>query len=309
MKKNKDLQKIIIDTDPGHDDVLAMMLLVKSKRADIMSITTVAGNSTIQNVTRNAAFTLGLLKKRDISIFSGKARPLKRKLIAAVVHGKSGLDGADTSRTKFELTGDAHRKIIELVRENPYQVTILTLGPLSNIARAFMADPELPSLVKKIIIMGGAINVCGNKNRVAEFNMSVDPEAADVVFKSSVKKIVIPIDICNDIPLFLSDFNKLEGSKLHKPIMSMMKHFISGIKKYEGTKGALVYDVVAAYYLLNPKAFTIEPMDVVIETKGEYTFGMTVAEKRISVKKNINAYVGLQLNRKNFVEDFIKILK
>lgn len=309
MKKNKDLQKIIIDTDAGHDDVLAMMLLIKSKKADIMAITTVAGNSTIQNATRNTAFTLDLLKRRDISIFSGKARPLKRKLITAVIHGKSGLDGADTSCTKFKLSADAHRRIIDLVRANPHQVTILTLGPLTNIARAFIADPKLPSLVEKIVIMGGAINVCGNKNRVAEFNMFVDPEAADIAFKAPVKRIVIPIDICNNMPLFLSDFNKLEGSNLHKPIMSMMKHFIAGIKRYEGTKGALVYDAVAAYYLLNPKAFTIEAMDIVIETRGEYTFGMTVAEKRISAKKTINVLVGLQLNRKEFVEDFIKILK
>lgn len=305
----KFLPKIIIDTDAGHDDVLAMMLLIKSRRFDILGITTVAGNSAIENATRNTAFTLGLLKSRQIPIFSGNAKPLKRKLIQAVVHGKSGLDGVDTSKAKFTLTGDAYRQIIQMIRSAPHQVTILTLGPLTNIARAFIADPKSPSLVKRIIIMGGAINVCGNKNRVAEFNMFVDPEAADIVFKAPVKKIVIPIDICNDIPLFISDFNRLKGSYLHRPIVNMMKHFIAGIKKYEGTKGALVYDAVAAYYLLNSRAFITEPMDIVIETKGYYTFGMTVAEKRISAKKNINVYVGLQLNRKKFVEDFIKILR
>lgn len=303
------LPKIIIDTDAGHDDVLAMMLLIKSGRFDILGITTVAGNSTIENATRNVAFTLDLLKSRQIPIFSGNAKPLKRKLIQAVVHGKSGLDGVDTSKAKFTLTNDALTQTINLIRSNPNEVTILTLGPLTNIARAFIADPKLPSLVKKIVIMGGAINVCGNKNRVAEFNMFVDPEAADIVFKAPVNKIVIPVDICNDMPLFISDFNRLKGSYLYRPVMNMMKHFIAGIKKYEGTKGALVYDAVAAYYLLYPKAFTIEAMDIVIETKGEYTFGMTVAEKRISAKKNINAHVGLQLNRKKFVEDFIKILK
>lgn len=307
--KNRDVQKIIIDTDAGHDDVLAMMLLVKSKQVDIVAVTTVAGNSTVKNATRNAAFTLDLLNRRDIRIFSGKTNPIKRKLVTAVVHGKSGLDGVDTSKTKFKLTRNAHLKIIELIKASPHQVTILTLGPLTNIARAFMVEPKVPSLIKEIVIMGGAINVCGNKNRVAEFNMFVDPEAADIVFKSSVKKTLIPLDPCNDIILTESDFEKLKGSNLYQPIKAMMKQFIKGIEKYEGVKGALVYDAIAAYYLLNPSAFYCNSMDIVIETKGEHTFGMTVAEKRKAEAYNHNVLVALRINRNKFVKDFIYIIK
>lgn len=307
--KNRDVQKIIIDTDAGHDDVLAMMLLVKSKQNDIRAITTVAGNSTVENATRNAAFTLDLLNRRDINIFSGRTSPIKRKLITAVVHGKSGLDGVDTSKTKFKLAGNAHLKIIEIIKANPHQVTILTLGPLTNIARTFMTDPEVSSLIKEIVIMGGAIDVCGNKNRVAEFNMFVDPEAANTVFKSSVKKTLIPLDPCNDIILTESDFEKLKGSNLYQPIKAMMKQFIKGIEKYEGVKGALVYDAIAAYYLLNPSAFSCSPMDIVIETKGEHTFGMTVAEKRKVEIQNHNVSVALRVNGNKFVKDFICIIK
>lgn len=308
MKTNRNLQKIIIDTDAGHDDVLAMMLLIKSKRFDIMGITTIIGNSTIQNVTRNAAFTLTLLKRRDIPIFSGCTKPLKRKLVTAVVHGKSGLDGVDTSKASFKLTKNAHKKIIQLVRSYPHQITLIALGPLTNIARAFLADPKLPLLIKKLVIMGGAINVCGNKNRVAEFNMFVDPEAADIVFKSKVKKVLVPLDPCNEIILYQSDFEKLRTSSLYLPIRSMMRHFIKGIEKFEGVKGALVYDVIAAYYLLNPSAFLCKPMDIVIETKGKHTFGMTVAEKRKAENYNFNINVVVKLDRAKFVNDFIKIL-
>lgn len=309
MKTNNNLPKIIIDTDAGHDDVLAMMLLAKSKQVNIMAITTVAGNSTVQNATRNTTFTLDLLNRRDIPIFSGKENPIKRKLITAVVHGKSGLDGVDTSNTNFKLTTDAHQKIIKIVRANPHEVTILTLGPLTNIARAFIADPRLPSLVKKIVIMGGAINVCGNKNRVAEFNMFVDPEAADIVFKSKVKKVLVALDPCNNIILYQSDFENLKGSSLYLPIKKMMRQFIKGIQKYEGVKGALVYDAIAAYYLLNPSAFQCKPMDIVVETRGEHTFGMTVAEKRASEIKNFNVDVVSKIDRNRFTRDFIKIIK
>lgn len=306
---NNILQKIIIDTDPGHDDALAIMLLAKSGLVDIQAITTVAGNSNIKNVTKNAAYVLDLLQRRDIPIYSGRSQPLGRKLVLAVVHGTSGLDGADTSHANYRLTGDADAQLVRIIEENPHKIILLAIGPLTNIARAFIKNPRLPKLLKKIIIMGGAINVCGNKNRVAEFNMFVDPEAADVVFRTDIPKVLIPLDVCNTMPLFLKNFEALKGAVLYKPIMSMMKRFIRGIEKYEGIQGALVYDAVAAYFLINPKAFKLEAMDIVIETQGKYTSGMTVAEKRISEKKMYNVGVVTYVDRDQFVSDFLTILK
>lgn len=304
----KDKQKIIIDTDAGHDDALAMMLLLKPGLFDVQVITTVAGNSTIENVTRNAAFILELLGRSEVPLYSGDSQPLKRVLIQAAVHGESGLDGVDKSNTVYRLTNNAPEKIIELVRKSPNEISILTIGPLSNIARAFLKDPELPSLIKQIIIMGGAINVPGNKNRVAEFNMFVDPEAADIVFKAGVKKVLVPLDPCNEVILQLSDFEKLKGSVLYKPVMGLMEHFIQGIEDDEGTKGALVYDALAAYYLVNPGACQTIKMDVVMETKGEHTFGMTVAEKRHVKVMNTNMEVVTHVDKKQFTKDLFNIL-
>ncbi|MBP7832582.1 MAG: nucleoside hydrolase [Candidatus Levybacteria bacterium] len=304
MKK----RNIIIDTDPGHDDALAIMLADKSGLFDIKALTTVAGNSTIENVTKNAFYILDLLQSNDIPVYSGKAKPLKRPLIQAVVHGKSGLAGANTANTKFALTNNAEDKIIEIVKQYKNNITLLTLGPLSNIARSFLKTPELPTLINEIVMMGGAINVEGNKSRVAEFNIFVDPEAADIVFKTNTKKVLIPIDICNSMSLSLEDFEELKNTDLYKPIMSMMKHFIKGIESDEGVKGALVYDAVAAYYLINPSAFKLEKMDIVIETKGEYTSGMTVAEKRNSSKKEYNVNVAISLDKETFKKDFITLL-
>lgn len=296
---------VIIDTDPGHDDALAIMLLVRSNMFDIRAITTVSGNVDIQKATNNARFILDLLNS-NVPIFSGADKPLKKNQILANVHGVSGLAGANVTK-KEKLNGLAVEKIIEIVRANPKQVTIVVIGPETNIAKAFIKDPELPNLIKQIVIMGGAINVPGNKSTVAEFNIFVDPDAAKIVFDAPVKKILVPLDVCNKIPMFLTDFNKIQG-KLRSPILSMMKEFIKGIAKFENFKGALVYDALATYFLVNPKAFTTTKMDVRVETKGELTNGMTVADKRSWEDQKLNVEVVTKIDRKNFVKDFIKIM-
>ena len=302
MRKN-----IIIDTDPGHDDVLAIMLLVKSNLFKIRGITTVAGNSDIQNVTNNAKFVIELLQK-DIPLYSGSRKPLKRKLVKAVVHGKNGLAGIKEIK-KESLNNLAVEKIIEVVRNNPNKISLVILGPETNIAKAFLKDKELPNLIKEIIVMGGALNVPGNKSRVAEFNIFVDPEAAEIVFNSKVKKVIVPLDVCNDIYFKLKDFNKLKGTKLYKPLSLMMKEFLKGITKDEGVERILVYDALAAYYLINPKAYLLEKADVRIETKGKFTSGMTVIEARKKAKKDFNVYIVKKIDRKKFLKDFIDILK
>lgn len=303
------LPKIIVDTDAGHDDALALMLLIGSRQFDIQAVTTVAGNSTIENVTRNARAILDLLGDTATPLYSGAAKPLARELVQAVVHGDSGLDGLDMSGTAYSMTGDAPARINELARAHPGEITLLALGPLTNIARSLEADPELGTLLKEIIIMGGAIDVPGNKSRVAEFNMFVDPEAANAVCKAPVKKVLVPLDPCNDIVLQLDTFEPLAGTPLYEPLCSMMRHFIAGITADEGVQGALVYDALAAYYLVNPAAFTLQAMDVAIETKGEYTDGMTVAEKRPYAHNKPNMEVVTAIDQDAFVRDLLAALR
>ena len=298
-------KKIIIDTDPGQDDALAIMLLVKSGMFDIRAVTTVAGNSVIQNTTNNARFILDLLES-DIPLYSGSEKPLSKKLILANVHGESGLDGATITK-KEPLNGMATEKIIEIVKQNPHKVSIVVIGPQTNIAKVFQQESTLPGLIKELIIMGGAIEVPGNKSRVAEFNIFVDPVAAKIVFEAPVRKVLVPLDICNEIPLFLSDFEKITGS-LRGPILSMMRKYIEGIAKFEYQQGALVYDALAAYYLIRPEAYILEDADILVETKGEYTDGMTVTEKRVYKEKNINIHLVKKVDRDMFVSDFLNFL-
>jgi inosine-uridine nucleoside N-ribohydrolase len=299
--------KLIIDTDPGHDDALAILLTVLSNAFDILAVTTVAGNSTIENVTRNAQAILNLVVSK-VPVYSGLAQPLKRELVTAVVHGTSGLAGFDTSRTPFELSENAAQKIVEIVNQYPGEISILAVGPLSNIARAIEFDASIAESIKQLVIMGGAIDVPGNKNRVAEFNFFVDPDAAEIVMNSSIPKVLVPLDACNQVVLQVEDFRKITNEKLMRILIPMMEHFVAGLTTDEGTAGILVYDALAAYYLINPGAFTLLPMNVVVETEGKYTFGMSVAEKRPYKKIEPNVEVVVALDDPQFRRDFFEIM-
>lgn len=299
--------KIIIDTDPGQDDALAILLLEKSGLFNIKAVTTVAGNSTIKNTTNNARYILDLVGSKT-PIYSGAKKPLKRKLIVSNVHGENGLAGAEITKQE-KLSNNAVTKIIEIVKQNPGKISILAIAPLTNIAKAFIKEPKLPSLIKEIIIMGGAISVAGNRNKVGEFNIFVDPESADIVFKANVKKALIPLDICEEVFVCLKDFENLKGISLYKPVKKIMSFYIKGMKKFENKAGAFLYDPLAAYYLINPSAYKTKFMDVEVETKSELTRGMTVADRRPFGDKKLNVNVVTSLNKSIFLKDFFKILK
>lgn len=273
-------RKIIIDTDPGHDDAMAIMLAVQSGEFDIKAITTVSGNSTIENTTRNARFVLELLKKEDIPVYSGANKPLRKKLIQAVVHGKNGLEGVNP-KNKTELTHNAVEKIISVIRANPGEITLVTLGPLTNIATAILKDSKTMLKIKEIISMGGAIKVAGNKNRVAEFNIFVDPDAAKIVMNFPVKKTLVPLDACNHVELTLANFKQIQNKFLREPLLKMVKPYIANLRKDAGVNVALMYDPLTIFYLLSPKSCRTKDYNIQIETKGEYTRGMTVADLRI----------------------------
>ncbi len=300
-------RKIIIDTDPGHDDVMAIMLAVKSNVFDIQAITTVCGNTTIENTTRNARYVLNLLNRNDIPVFSGEKKPLIRTLIQAVVHGKSGLDGIDPTN-EAGLTGNAIEKILSIIKANPKKVTIVALGPLTNIAEAIRKDPKTMMRIQEIIIMGGAIKVPGNKNRVAEFNIFVDPEAADIVFKFPINKTLVPLDACNNVQLFLKDFKKIQNILLRMELLKMVKPYINNIAKDEGVKAALMYDPLTVYYLLKPGAAKTYKCNVEVETEGNLTRGMTVVDARTKPEGKPNIRVVNYINETAFKKDFIKIL-
>jgi len=298
-------RKILIDTDPGCDDALALMLACASPEFDIVAVTTVCGNSTIQNTTRNARFILDFLCRSDIPVYSGADKPLARELIQAVVHGTGGLGGVEPVADSM-LTGDAVVQILQCIRANPNELTVVALGPLTNIAKAIQTDPETMSLVKEIVVMGGAIHVAGNQNRVAEFNMFVDPEAADVVMQFAAVKTLVPLDACNDVCLPLGDVAKLTNERLGDLLVQILMPYMANLEKDMGVRAAVMYDPLTIFYLLQPDLCRTMQANVQIETKGDLTRGMTVVDKR-PVPDNLapNATLVMEVPQQAFIDLFV----
>ena len=298
---------LLIDTDPGCDDALALMLAIRSNRFDIKAITTVAGNTTIEKTTRNAQYLLKLLQKEEIPVYSGASKPLSRELILAEVHGDEGL-GEIIPEIPYSLTQNAPERIVSLVESFP-EIILIALGPLTNIAAAIRLNSEIMKKVKKLVIMGGAINVEGNKNRVAEFNMFIDPEAAEIVLNFSIKKVFVPLDVCNTAPLFPEDLERINNPPLKETLKKILWPYMDKLFEREnGIKAALMYDPLTMYYLINPDAFTLKSYDLRIETQGNLTRGMTVPERRIKMLKENNVEVAMAVSAEAFKEDFIAIL-
>lgn len=299
------MQKIIFDTDPGVDDALALMLLAKSNFSNILAITTTAGNSTIENTTANAQYLKKLLKLNS-TIYSGARNALTGPFTTAKVHGSTGLFGIEHQETP-DITNNASQMIAKIVREDPGEVTIICIGPQTNLAKAIIDNPDLPKLIKEVIIMGGTYLSPGNKTSVAEFNICLDPEAAEIVFESEIKKTVVPLDVCYQTPLFMEDFNKISG-ELSTTVLSLAGPYIKALSKFEGQDGAIVYDALAVYYLLNPQAFKIEDYEVHIETSGKYSRGQMIVDRRAWGEKKPNVTMVISLDRSQFITDFLKIL-
>jgi len=298
-------EKIIIDTDPGHDDAMALILAFASQELEISAVTTVCGNSSIENTTRNARFILDFLSINDTPLYSGATKPLSRELIQASVHGTSGLEGVDPDN-ESNLTGDAVEQLLHIVRSNPNQVVVVALGPLTNIAGAIQEDPKTMELVKEIVLMGGAIDVPGNMNRVAEFNIFVDPEAADIVMKSDIKKTLVPLDACDRVYMQMEDLEALDDHRLRDLLTKMVGSYIANLEKVAGVSGAIMYDPLTIFFLLKPEVCETVDMNIQVETKGEVTRGMTVVDKRkISDGKDPNATIVTYINRKTFIDEFI----
>jgi inosine-uridine nucleoside N-ribohydrolase len=289
---------IIIDCDPGIDDAMAIAMLQKSNLFDIKAITTVAGNSTVKNTTNNAFYISNALRING-PIYSGASKPLRKKLVMANVQGENGFGNIRVA-IKIKLTNNACLKIAGILETFPYKITILAIGPLTNIANLITFKPKTAEKIKEIIIMGGAINVKGNKSKLAEFNFFVDPDAAKIVLESNIKKVLIPLDVCNKTSLDLQKFKKVKYQFLY----SLAQSYQEGLKKYDNTEKIIAYDAVAAYFLINPRAFSCKYLRLTTETANPKRFGTVIktkSGKTTRVATNIDAVL--------FEKDFFKILK
>ncbi len=277
-------RKIIIDTDPGQDDAVAILLALASpEEIEVLGITAVAGNVPLELTAKNARIVCELAGHTDIPVYAGCDRPLNRPLITAEhVHGKTGLDGPVLTDPEMPLAeGHAVDFIIDTLRAHePGTVTLCPLGPLTNIATAFQKAPDIVDRVQEIVLMGGAYFEVGNITPAAEFNIYVDPEAADIVFKSGAPIVVMPLDVTHDVlvtPHRNDAFRALDSNVGHA-VAEMTDFFERFDKEKYGSEGAPLHDPCVTAYLIRPELFSGRHINVEIETQSELTLGMTVAD-------------------------------
>jgi purine nucleosidase len=277
-------RKIIIDTDPGQDDAVAILLALASPNdVEVLGITAVAGNVPLELTSKNARIVCELAGRPDIPVYAGCDRPLRHSLVTAEhVHGKTGLDGPDLPDPTMPLqTAHGVDYIIDTLRAHPPKtITLCPLGPLTNIATAFERAPDIIDLVKEIVLMGGAYFEVGNITPAAEFNIYVDPEAAEAVFKSGVPLVVLPLDVTHKA-LVTSARNtafRALGTPVGLAVAQMTEFFERFDKEKYGSLGAPLHDPCVTAYLIAPDLFTGRHVNVEIETNSTLTRGMTVAD-------------------------------
>lgn len=277
-------RKIIIDTDPGQDDAVAILLALASPgEIDVLGITCVAGNVPLALTSKNALMICELAGQTDVPVFAGCDRPLGRDLVTAEhVHGETGLNGPTLPDPKMQLQ-DQHAVdfIIDTLQgAAPKSITLCPLGPLTNIATALEKAPEIAEAVQEIVLMGGAYFEVGNITPTAEFNIYVDPQAADIVFKSGIHIVVMPLDVTHKAlvtPPRNEAFRAL-GTPVGKAVSEMTDFFERFDKEKYGSEGAPLHDPCVTAYLIDPTLFKGRHINVEIETSSELTLGMTVAD-------------------------------
>lgn len=288
-------RKIIIDTDPGQDDAVAILLALASPEdVEVLGITTVAGNVPLELTSRNALITCEVAGRTDVPVFAGCDRPLGHDLVTAEhVHGKTGLDGPDLPEPKMRLSeGHGADFIINtLMRAPEGSVTLCTLGPLTNIASAIDRAPGILARAKEIVMMGGAYFEVGNITPAAEFNIYVDPEAADIVFKSGIRITVLPLDVTHKalVTVARNDAFRFVGNEQGRIVAEWTDFYERFDRKKYGSAGAPLHDPCVIAYLIKPDLFSGRHINVEIETQSPLTRGMTVADWWYVTERPLNA--------------------
>ena len=289
-------RKIIIDTDPGQDDAVAILLALGSAELEIVGITAVAGNVPLKLTEKNARKICELAGRPDINVYAGAIRPLARELVTAEeVHGKTGLNGPQLPDPKMKLQHQyAVDFIVEtLMKEEAGTITLCALGPLTNVALALIREPKIAPRIKEIVLMGGGFFEGGNVTPTAEFNMYVDPQAAEVVFKSGIPIVMMPLDVTHKALTTAKRtqaFRKL-GTRVGTATAEMLEFFERFDEEKYGTDGGPLHDPCVIAHLLKPELFSGRNCNVTVETASELTMGMTVIDWWGVTKRPKNAMV------------------
>jgi len=283
-------KKVIIDTDPGTDDALAILLALNSPELDVRALTVVPGNVTAQQGLENALKLASLTNRCDIPVAGGAQHPLFQKLITAELwHGANGLANVELPASKCKADPRyGPDLIIQMIHDSPHEITLVPVGPLTNIALALLKDPSIVPLVKEVVIMGGSISG-GNVNAAAEANIYNDPEAAQIVFHAGWRLTMVGLDVGDKTLYDQAHLDQL--SKTHGPendfAVKVLTFLLGQEAKYGAGGGSPMYDPLAVGTAVDPSIVSTKPMHVEVESRGEFTRGETVANRRNAVERNV----------------------
>ncbi len=304
-------KRIIIDTDPGVDDALTFLLALASPEIKLEALTTVHGNTNVDNTTRNALAVLELLNAANIPVAKGCSLPLLVPLHKSgdAVHGASGIGNSNLPEPRAKPV-DLHAVdyLIERVLAEPNEIGIFPIGPLTNIALAIRKEPRFAKAVKELVIMGGSLRAGGNITPAAEFNIHADPHAAHIVFHAGIPITLIPLDVTYKCLLTSVDVERL--NKIDSPIARFVRDatavYMEFYKKYEGFNGCALHDPLTLATIIAPELLTFEDHYVDVDISGGISMGGTLADFMKVAKKPANVKVALGVRGREFVELFIE---
>lgn len=306
-------EKIILDCDPGHDDAIAILLAHGSPRIDLLAVTTVVGNQTLEKVTRNALAVASVAGIADVPFAAGADRPLLREVeIAPSIHGDTGMDGPELPEPTISLD-DRHAVdlIIETIMEHEAgTVTLVPTGGLTNIALAARKEPRIVERAKRVVLMGGGVRV-GNWSPMAEFNIVIDPEAADIVFSAGWDVTMVGLDLTHqalatpDVARRISDV----GTASAGFVSELLEFFTHTYREAQGFEYPPVHDPCAVAHVIDPTVVKAVRMPIVVETTGTHTLGMTVADLRATPPEGCRTSAALELDRDRFWDLVIDALQ
>lgn len=307
-----DKKLLFIDCDPGVDDAAALLMAAAAPGVQILGLSAVAGNVPLERTLPNTLALAAFMGTEEVPVYAGASGPISGPAITAVhVHGEDGLRGHELPphnlKAREETAWDA------LYREalaHPGEVTLLALGPLTNVAIAFTKHPRLPELLKEVVLMGGAAAVPGNVSPAAEFNILADPAAAEAVFRAGARVVVCPLDVTEKSYLTPKELEELagQGSAQARYFATVMGETVPWCREGYGVNGAILHDPAALMYVLQPGLFTGKKCWIGVETQGQVSRGKTVCDAFSDAKKEPNCTLVYDVDRPAFGRAVLDIM-
>jgi len=307
--------RVIMDCDPGHDDAIALLLASRADNIKLLGVTTVAGNSYLENTTRNARKVLDYAGVTDVDVYAGCGKPLMHalyRLTGAIIHGEDGLGGPAIPEAVTKIgEGHAVQFLIRTLRESQEPITLIATGPLTNIAMMINEAPDVLPKIEKLVIMGGAVYNPGNITSAAEFNIYVDPEAAKIVFASGLNIYLNTLDISMKAVFYAQDIERVraQGDKISVIVAELLDFFGGTHVEHFGFLACPIHDALCVGVLIDEKLVEWQHTYVDISVHDELTRGETVADLWGITGHAPNCHVSAKVNRELFVDMIADHLK